>query len=637
MISLLQSPTAGRWSGTWRKVQRIAEARTALRTVSDQELAQRARSLRWRMVSGAAGDQATIEGFALAAEAVHRTLGFDLYPVQFYAGLLLHGGAIAEMQTGEGKTLTAVAPASLQALRGRGSHVMTANEYLAQRDAEKMRPVYEMLGLTVGVVHSELEPDERRAAYACDVTYGTANEFGFDYLRDRLALNGRPAPEGEVTIEELADLGVVQRGQVATLIDEADSILLDEGRTPLIIALPTKAEETLAPFLKWAHQVSQTLERDRDYEFDTHARAVHLTHSGCQRLLLCPRPLEACEYDLETVYRRVETALEAQIAFQRDREYLLKDDEVQIVDESTGRSLDGRRWQNGLHQAVEIKEGLEPSDDHRIAASITLQRFIRLYEHSCGMTGTAWTARAEFRRLYRRPVQKVPTHRQSQRKGWPARIFANQASKNAAIVQAVMELRRAGRATLIGTPSIRASELLSECLTQQQVPHRLLNARQDATEAEIVSEAGHAGRVTIATNMAGRGTDIELEDDVRASGGLHVIASEMCSSQRIDRQLIGRAARQGDPGTYQFFLSLEDELLWHLPESRRRRWQNQARREGGGELSSRRWLPTFQRVQKNLELRHARDRRRLLKSEKTRWTTTRQMGLDPCLDLVEDQ
>jgi len=617
-------------------IGQIASLRPEFSRLPDHELTARVRALQFRIRSGTPLERVRVEVFALAAEAIQRTLGINLYPVQLYAGLMLHRGVICEMQTGEGKTVTAVAPVCLRALEGRGCHVMTSNGYLAQRDAEKMRPAYRLMGLSVDCVHADLEKPQRRKAYQADITYGTASEFGFDYLRDRLELNGREEPGAESVLGTAAIADTVQRGRHFALIDEADSILLDEGRTPLIIALPNPAEESLPPLLHWARKVARHLALGVDFVFDPKSRAAHLTDDGCRRVLLSPRPSAAWRYDIETVFRRVEIALQAELVFQRDREYLVKDDEVSIVDESTGRSLDGRRWQHGLHQAVEIKEGLEPTEEHGIAARITLQRFIRLYTHCCGMTGTARTAAKEFRKLYSRRVRRIPTNRPNRRQKLAPRVFATQAAKYEAVASVIEELRAAGRAVLVGTSSIHASELLSTRLSAHGIPHRLLNARQDAEEATIVSEAGHARRVTIATNMAGRGTDIELEDDVRQSGGLHVIATEIHTSQRIDRQLIGRAARQGDPGSFQFMVSLEDELFDQVPPERRERWQKQALKEGPGEVSRRRWLPVFERVQRMMERRHARDRRQLQKAEKARWKTARNMGLDPTLDLVED-
>uniref|UniRef100_A0A7C2K1K6 Protein translocase subunit SecA n=1 Tax=Schlesneria paludicola TaxID=360056 RepID=A0A7C2K1K6_9PLAN len=625
----------GRFSRFWRYVRQIQARIESLTSLSDRDLTRFARSLGWRARSGIGTQELLIEGFAATAEALRRTHGICLYPVQLYAGLALQAGQIVEMQTGEGKTVTAVAPVFVRALAGRGCHVMTSNEYLAERDANHLRPAYELLGLTVSCVKAQLDTPERRAAYDCDVTYGTANEFGFDYLRDRLK---SPELLQDHDDEEHESRGPgVQRGRFFAMVDEADSILLDEGRTPLIIALPTSAEASLVTLLKWAHQTAGLLAAGHDFVFKAENRSAQLTEQGCRRVLMHRRPADVCRYDLETIYRRVEVALQAQWAFQRDRDYLIKGSEVQIVDESTGRAMDGRRWQEGLHQAVEVKEQMEPTDDHAVGARITLQRYLSLYAHVAGMTGTAWPARREFRRLYKLHVQRVPTHRPCRRITWPPRVFATLAAKFDAVVREIVRLRDQGRAVLVGTPSIRASETLSERLTALQVPHRLLNARQDAEENEIVAEAGEPGRVTIATNMAGRGTDIHLHPSVREAGGLHVIATEFHTARRIDRQLVGRSARQGDPGTCQFLVSVEDELFQLVPEAWKKRWQAAARQEGQAELSARRWLGIFLKSQRRLERQHARDRRKLGKHERQRWKTYRQMGLDPCLDLAEDR
>jgi preprotein translocase subunit SecA len=615
---------------TWQVVDRIAQELRSVRDLSDRQLTASARSWGFRLRSGLPIRQAQSAVFALAAEAIRRRLQIELYPVQLYGGLLLQRGVIVEMQTGEGKTVAAVAPVVLRALYGLGCHVMTSNEYLAARDADKLRPVYELLGLTVGCIAAEQEPDARSRAYRCDITYGTASEFGFDYLRDRLALptdgGGRPVtPQG------------TQRGHYYALIDEADSLLLDDSRTPLIIALPTPEESTLPELLGWSRAAALKLHPERDYLFDPKHRDVHLTHGGCRRLLLMPRTEGVARYDQETLYQRVETALQAELAYHRDREYMLHDGELVIVDESTGRSLDGRKWQRGLHQAIELKEAIELTEVQGVAARITLQRYVKIYPHLAGMTGTAWSARHEFRRLYQRRVCRVPTHRVQQRQKLAPRVFINLAAKWAAVATAVAEERARGRPILIGTPSIRASDGLSRVLTDYAIPHRVLNARQDAEEAEIVAAAGSGGRVTIATNMAGRGTDILLDDAARSAGGLHVIATELHSSFRIDRQLIGRAARQGDPGSYQFLVSLEDELIAQVAEARRRRWIESATRGGQAELSSRRWLPVFRRVQGELERRHARDRKQSMKAEQSRWKLLGEMGLDPTLDLLEEE
>ncbi len=641
IIVLLSGPLSQWFAGRpalSRRVSLIGRARERLERLSDAALSAEARSWAFRLRGRPAGPTEVDAVFALATEAIRRALGLSLYPVQLLAGLWLQSGVIVEMQTGEGKTVTAVPPVTLWALQGQGCHVMTANEYLAQRDADKLRPVYRLLGLSVGCVTGALEPPARRAAYDCDITYGTAGEFGFDYLRDRLALPpGTPGPERPTT-----RLGAgVQRGLAHALIDEADSLLLDESRTPLIIALPMPDDEGRSARWRWARSIALGLREPDDYVWDRRTKQIHLTQAGCRRVLLTTHRLPGGGLDQESVYEHVETALLAEHAYQRDRDYMIDrvDEEptLLIVDESTGRSLDGRRWQHGLHQAIEAKEGIPHTTEQGVAASITLQRFLGLYLRLAGMTGTAWTARAEFRRLYRRRVVRIPTHRPQRRAACPTRIFATMAAKHAAIVAEVRAELARGRPILIGTPSIEASEALSAALVAAAIPHRVLNARRHAAEAEIVALAGLAPRVTIATNMAGRGTDIELAPATRSAGGLHVIATELHTSRRIDRQLIGRAARQGDPGSYRFLLSVEDELLVNAPLKTRLRWLGRAAAARTAELSTRHWLPLFRRLQRAIERRHARERRRLKTHEHQRWKLLLEMGLDPTLDLVEER
>lgn len=625
----------GRFNRRWRQVRQIQSRIPSLAKLSDRELTKFAKSLGWQARSGVAAQELLIDGFALASEAIRRTLSIQLYPVQLYAGLVLQAGQVAEMQTGEGKTVTAVAPVFVRALEGRGAHVMTSNEYLAERDANHLRATYELLGMSVGCVKADLDPPQRKKVYAADITYGTANEFGFDYLRDRLKLPDTSPDDDDEEAQKSAN--TVQRGRHFAMIDEADSILLDEGRTPLIIALPTSTEDHLASLIQWSHQTATLLAAGKEFVFKAEDKSAQLTEAGCRRVLMHRRPADVCRYDLETMYRKVEIALQAQWAFHRDRDYLIKDGEVQIVDESTGRAMDGRRWQEGLHQAVEVKEGMKPTDDHAVGARITLQRYLGLYPYVSGMTGTAWSARREFRKLYRLRVIRIPTNRKNRRVTLPARVFSNLGAKFDAVAQQIADVRSQGRSILVGTPSIRASEQLSERLKILKIPHRLLNALQNAEENDIIAEAGQPGRVTIATNMAGRGTDILLHNEVRRAGGLHVIATEYHSAGRIDRQLVGRSARQGDPGTCQFMVSLEDELFQQIPEKLKKRWQAAGQREGRDELSATKWLRVFLKAQRRIERQHARDRRKLGKQEQRRWRTYRQMGLDPCLDLAEDR
>lgn len=629
-------PTPRLLSQRWRTVASIERHWRELESLADAELSRRARGLAFQVRCGTPADRLRVEAFALAAESIRRETNKRLYPVQIYGGLVLLDGCLAEMQTGEGKTLTAIPAAFSRALAGQGVHVFTANPYLAQRDAHELTPIYQRLGLTVGCVLQDLQDDARLKQYDCDVTYGTASEFGFDFLRDRL--KSPPATSGE-TDAHAADFRIgVQRGHFCALVDEADSILIDEARTPLIIALPTPRDADQELLIRWARTIVPRLQQRDDWVYQPREKRMQLTIGGCQKVLLAPRPPRADVHGLESLFKHVETALLAEHAFRLGRDYTIVEGEVVIVDESTGRLMTGRKWQDGLHQAVEVKEDVELTEENGQAARITIQSYLLRYKHLCGMTGTAWSARRELQRTYKLGVIRIPTHRPCLRRELPPRVFATQTAKAVAIAEEVSEMLSAGRAVLIGSPSIRASQSLGEQLSLRGIPHQILNAvsaDDQEKEALMVAQAGHQGNVTIATNMAGRGTDILLDAAVRAAGGLHVIATEIHSSLRIDRQLVGRGARQGDPGSYRFFVSLEDELFQHVPPRQHTRWKARARPNAAGELDANYWLPGFRRIQRGIERRHARHRRQLFKAEKRRSTTWRQIGLDPCLDLTE--
>jgi preprotein translocase subunit SecA len=483
------------------------------------------------------------EAFALAAVACRRVLGLIPHDVQIQGALAMAGGKIAEMQTGEGKTLAAVMAVYDFARSGDPVHVLTANDYLAQRDAEWMGPVYEFLGLRVGFITSTMTPEERRKAYACDITYATPNEVGFDFLRDQLALN----------VDELV------LGDFATvLVDEADSILIDEARIPLVIAGGADQPEALARRMA---AVASILNPNHDYRADDFHRNVHLTGRGAravERMIGCenlyaPENLDALA--------AIEAALHARLLLRRDVEYIVRDGKIELVDEFKGRVAQNRRWPAGLQTAIEAKEGLPLRKQGRILGSITLQNLIRMYPRRCGMTGTAATESAEFRAFYGLEVVPIPTNKPVIRKDHPDAVFRNKRVKEAAVMDGIAQMHARGRPVLVGTSSVEESERLSERVTAAGIDHRVLNARQDAEEARIVAQAGQPGAVTISTNMAGRGTDIVLGEDVAELGGLHVIGMNRHESRRIDHQLRGRAGRQGDPGSSQFFLSVQDDLL----------------------------------------------------------------------------
>ncbi|MFN9082258.1 MAG: translocase [Planctomyces sp.] len=624
-----------RWSAM---ADDIIQRSDRLTTLSDEELLAMARKVRWEARAGIPLDQLLPDAYALVRESAARTLNMRHFPVQIMGAIAMFEGHIAEMQTGEGKTLTATMPAFLRALSGQGCHVVTVNDYLAGRDCKIMGPVYERLGLTVGKILEKMEADERRQNYAADITYGTSKEMGFDFLRDRLR-KGATQEDGSPTVRRFlrtlqGSEEPVQRGHHFALIDEADSILIDEARTPLIIGLTQPNDPSTVNLFRWSNRSAHQLQPRTDYVYEPERRNAWLTDAGCRKLVLMSKPSLLSSIDTERIYSQVEKALTAKHAFERDRDYVIVDNKVVIVDEGTGRVMDGRKWQDGLHQAIEAKEMVPITAATGEAARITVQSFFRQYTHLAGMTGTALQAASELRRTYRLKVTRIPTNRPCIRRGMTPRFFTTQDAKRNAIVDAIQELRAAGRSILVGTPSVEASEALGLLLKDRLVPHQILNARYHEQEAEIVSDAGHAGHVTIATNMAGRGTDILLEEDVRRAGGLHVIATEMHSSKRIDRQLVGRSARQGDPGSYQFFLSLEDELLRCREPREVARKRRVALPDRYGELG-RTWLRYFRRVQNFLERMHRRQRKHLLKQERHRLEQYENMGLDPYLELTE--
>ena len=616
----------------------IIQRSDRLTTLSDEELLAMARKVRWEARAGIPLDQLLPDAYALVRESAARTLNMRHFPVQIMGAIAMFEGHIAEMQTGEGKTLTATMPAFLRALSGQGCHVVTVNDYLAGRDCKIMGPVYERLGLTIGKILEKMEADERRQNYAADITYGTSKEMGFDFLRDRLR-KGATQEDGSPTVRRFlrtlqGSEEPVQRGHHFALIDEADSILIDEARTPLIIGLTQPNDPSTVNLFRWSNRSAHQLQPRTVYVYEPERRNAWLTDAGCRKLVLMSKPSLLSSIDTERIYSQVEKALTAKHAFERDRDYVIVDNKVVIVDEGTGRVMDGRKWQDGLHQAIEAKEMVPITAATGEAARITVQSFFRQYTHLAGMTGTALQAASELRRTYRLKVTRIPTNRPCIRRGMTPRFFTTQDAKRNAIVDAIQELRAAGRSILVGTPSVEASEALGLLLKDRLVPHQILNARYHEQEAEIVSDAGHAGHVTIATNMAGRGTDILLEEDVRRAGGLHVIATEMHSSKRIDRQLVGRSARQGDPGSYQFFLSLEDELLRCREPREVARKRRVALPDRYGELG-RTWLRYFRRVQNFLERMHRRQRKHLLKQERHRLEQYENMGLDPYLELTE--
>jgi preprotein translocase subunit SecA len=623
----------------WRwKAGSIIRRSLRLTNLTDAQLERSARELRWRCMSGEPLPRLMPVAYALVREATRRATGLTHYPVQVMGGIALFEGGIAEMQTGEGKTLTALFPTFLHALAGQGCHVITANEYLAERDAELGESIFGRLGMTVGCIRHDISPDERGPEYAADVTYGTAKEMGFDFLRDRLKKYGQTGHERTrqfTGIESSQSDRIVQRGLYFALIDEADSILIDEAKTPLLIALGEDNDAESVGLFRWCARAVDQLHAGVDYHYDPRRRSVCLSEAGCRRILALPKPASIARADSERVYRQLERALTAEFAFQRDRDYVVdEENKLAIVDESTGRLMDGRKWQDGLHQAIEAKERVPITQATRQAARMTVQTFFNQYIHLAGLTGTATPAAREFKRTYRLRVTTIPTHRPRRRRSLPPRVFATRSAKLQAVATEILRLLESGRAVLVGTPSVEASEALGQVLVSHDIPHQILNCRFHKEEAEIIRRAGEPGKVTVATNMAGRGTDIKLERTVVETGGLHVIATEMHSSARIDRQLIGRTARQGEPGSYQFFLSLEDELLRCLSPQKLPAVKSKARPNSRGELSKG-WVRFFQRTQSRLERMHKKARKQLLKQEDERRRHFQKMGLDPYLEMTD--
>jgi preprotein translocase subunit SecA len=559
-------------------IQRINQVESKVSPLSDEQLRAKTAEFKERIERGESLDEILPEAFAVVREASKRTLGERHFDVQLIGGIVLHEGKIAEMATGEGKTLVATLPAYLNALEGKGVHIVTVNDYLAKRDREWMGVIYRSLGLSVGVIVHELNDRERKEAYRCDITYGTNNEFGFDYLRDNMKFD----------IEDY-----VQRELNYAIVDEVDSILIDEARTPLIISGP--AEESTDKYYK-INRVIPSLKQGKDYQLEEKSHTAFLTEEGVAHVeklihvenLYDPRNIE--------ILHHVNQALKAYTLFKRDVDYVVKEGEVVIVDEFTGRLMPGRRWSDGLHQAVEAKENVRIENENQTLATVTFQNYFRMFKKLAGMTGTADTEAAEFRKIYNLDVMVIPTNMPLVRTNYPDVIYKTEEEKFRAVVREIEELYRAGRPVLVGTISIEKSEKLSHFLKKKGIPHNVLNAKHHEGEAEIIAQAGRVGAMTISTNMAGRGTDILLggnpkflaktmvdegadaeanqkalekaltivqkeKEKVIQLGGLHVLGTERHEARRIDNQLRGRSGRQGDPGSSRFYLSLEDDLL----------------------------------------------------------------------------
>lgn len=635
--TLAHLPQARRWAAWRQQLAQITALADKYRALGEYELRKQSLALRYRAKSGEPGERLLPEAYALVREAADRALGMRHYDVQLLGGMALYHRSIAEMQTGEGKTLTATLPLYLAALAGHGAHLATANDYLACRDAELMRPLFEKLGLTVGVVVDQMQTDERRAAYACDITYGTAHEFGFDFLRDRLLLRRRAEGEadllGQMLGEETSRRSEqpVQRSLHFMLVDEADSILIDDARTPLVIsALPSADQRVAAEAYRWAAVAADQFHEGEHYTYDPAKHTVMLNAAGRQRARTLPKPDAMDAVGLFAIYEFVERAIRVGREMVRDRQYIVRDGEVVIVDEATGRLAEGRKWRAGMHQAIEAKEGLCVTFETHQAARITIQDFFLQYQRLAGMTGTAASSSREMQKIYNLRVVVVPTNRPPVRKCLPERVYGTSAAKWQAIVDEVAEVHATGRPVLIGTRSIDKSMLLAQLLAARGIEHQVLNAHRLSQEAEIIAHAGERGRVTVSTNMAGRGTDIKLGPGVYELGGLHVICSELHESPRIDRQLIGRCGRQGDPGTYRQYMALDDDLLQDAYGERRAARLRKIGTAAHGPLDG--YRPLFTRAQQRLETRHFRQRKILLYQEKQRKKLQLPLGQDPYLD-----
>jgi len=576
-----------------RELAAINALADEIQSLSDDALRNRIDGPRGRLQAGTSKQDERVEVYAVVREVADRTVGLRPFDVQILGALALDDRRIAEMQTGEGKTLVATLPATLNALAGK-VHVVTVNDYLARRDREWMGPIYEFLGLTVGLLQDGMEPADRQTAYAADITYGTNNQFGFDYLRDNMVLTSDRKVQGQLDF---------------AIVDEIDNILIDEARTPLIIS--GSAAEALDRYRKFA-ALSRRFRRDADFEIDEESRRLTLTDGGIAKAeeALSVENLFSPEHT-ETLHH-IETALRALHLFQKEQHYIVKDGRVMIVDEFTGRLMPDRRYSDGLHQALEAKEGLQIQRESQTLAQITLQHYFQLYRGLCGMTGTAKTEEEEFKQIYGLPVLVIPTNRPLRRDAMADRIFRTQKAAFEAIADEVAGLHEQGRPVLIGTNSIEKSERLAGLLKARKLPHHVLNAKYHEQEAEIVADAGRHAAITVATNMAGRGTDIKLGDGVADLGGLHVIGAQRHESRRIDNQLLGRAGRQGDPGSSQFYLSMEDDLLRIFGGDRIAPLMDRLGMSEGEAIEHDLLTGAIRRAQKRVEGRNFEIRKRLL-------------------------
>lgn len=590
----LWNGSARRLASYEKRVKRINQWEAAYEKLSDGELRGKTEEFKARYQETGDLDGLLEEAFAIVREASKRTTGMRHYDVQLIGGMALHDGHIGEMKTGEGKTLVSTLPAYLNALTGKGVHIITVNDYLAQRDKEEMEVIHNFLGLTVGLNARELTAGQKRDAYACDITYGTNNEFGFDYLRDNMVVYAE---------------GKTQRDLHYCIIDEVDSILIDEARTPLIIS-GMGQESTL--LYRNANSFVRTLQETEDYQEDVKTKTVRLTEKGVEKAEKSFGVENLFDMEHTALTHHINQALRAHVVMKNDVDYVVKDGEILIVDQFTGRLMPGRRYGEGLHQAIEAKEELEVQRESTTLATVTFQNFFRMYEKLSGMTGTAKTEEREFKTIYKMGVVVIPTNKPIQRIDQPDYIYLNEEMKYKAVVEEIKTRHRSGQPVLVGTANIETSELVSSYLKKQRIPHQVLNAKQHGKEAEIVAKAGEKGAVTIATNMAGRGTDIKLSEEVRALGGLCIIGTGRHESRRIDNQLRGRAGRQGDPGESRFFISMQDDLMKRFGTESTQAMLEKMGVDEKDPLESRMFTRAVEAAQKRVEGNNYDARKRLL-------------------------
>ncbi|MGO5165803.1 MULTISPECIES: preprotein translocase subunit SecA [unclassified Candidatus Paralachnospira] len=593
---------------------KVVALKPEMEKLSDEELRGKTKEFKSRLEKGETLDQIMPEAYAVVREAARRVLGMEHYPVQIIGGIVLHQGRIAEMKTGEGKTLVATLPAYLNALEGRGVHVVTVNDYLAKRDAEWMGQVHEFLGLTVGVVLNSMNSEERRAAYNCDITYVTNNELGFDYLRDNMVIY-----KEQLVLRELH----------YAIVDEVDSVLIDEARTPLIISgqsgkstklyevcdsLAKRLErgEASGEMTKMAAIMKEEITETGDFVVNEKEKVVNLTAQGVSKVEQFFHIENLADAENLEIQHNIDLALRANYLMFRDQDYVVKDDQVLIVDEFTGRIMPGRRYSDGLHQAIEAKEHVKVKRESKTLATITFQNFFNKFDKKAGMTGTALTEEKEFRDIYGMDVIEIPTNRPVIRKDFDDAVYKTKREKLHAVVDAVAEAHEKGQPVLVGTINIDSSEEISELLKRRGIPHKVLNAKFHELEAEIVAEAGVHGAVTIATNMAGRGTDIKLDDAAREAGGLKIIGTERHESRRIDNQLRGRSGRQGDPGESRFYISLEDDLMRLFGSERLMSIFNAMGVKDGEQIEHKMLSSAIEKAQKKIEGNNFGIRKRLL-------------------------